>query len=69
MANFMLHSLERHQKKNVRIKIQQTERQGRFKENSDKVLNINCVYREIYEVKILYSDRNKVFQTFQMCFR
>jgi hypothetical protein len=47
-------------KENVRIKIQQTERQGRIKEKSDKFFTINCVYREIYENKhFLNESENK----------
>jgi hypothetical protein len=46
-------------KHNVRIKIQQTERQGRVKGNSDKFSTINCVYREIFEDKKVYSESEK----------
>jgi hypothetical protein len=35
-------------KENVRIKIQQTERQGKIEAKSDKMFTVNCVYREIF---------------------
>jgi hypothetical protein len=43
-------------KNNVRIKINQTERQGRMKGNSDKFSTVNCVYREIFEDQKLHSE-------------
>jgi hypothetical protein len=36
-------------KENVRIKIEDTERQGKIIANSDRLFTINCVYREIFE--------------------
>jgi hypothetical protein len=41
-------------KNNVKIKIEETERQGKLESKSDRVFTINCVYKEIYD-KILSS--------------
>jgi hypothetical protein len=43
-------------KNNVRIKIQQTERQGRMKGNSNRFSTVNCVYREIFEDQKIHNE-------------
>jgi hypothetical protein len=55
-------------KENIKIKIQETEIQGRIKENPDKFLTINCVYREIFEEKHSFSESNKDFPNIQNVF-
>jgi hypothetical protein len=45
-------------KKNFKIKVEDTERQGKIKANSDRLFTINCVYREILEEqRSLYESR------------
>jgi hypothetical protein len=52
-------------KENVRIKIEQTERQGKIEADSNKVYTVNCVYREIFENQKFFIESDKDFYDIQ----